>query len=145
MGAGGPLSSWGASLELEAPGGGWLESDPGNLAASLARFVGSPAYGPAPLREDLARLRFLLGVTDGQGLFTPDELYSSVRPHDHELRNPHGRREDWALRGQPEQLRPGATAASRPIQQPIRRLPGAQLEAPADRVSPCLLMTSAHG
>jgi hypothetical protein len=53
--------------------GGWLESDRGNLAASLARFVGSPAYGPASLREDFARFRFLLGVTDGEGVFTPDE------------------------------------------------------------------------
>jgi len=53
--------------------GGWLESDRDNLAASLARFVGSPAYGPASLREDFARFRFLLGVTDGEGVFTPDE------------------------------------------------------------------------
>ncbi len=53
--------------------GGWLESDRGNLAASLARFVGSQAYGPASLREDFARFRFLLGVTDGEGVFTPDE------------------------------------------------------------------------
>ena len=53
--------------------GGWLESDRGNLAASLARFVGSTAYGPASLREDFARFRFLLGATDGEGLFTADE------------------------------------------------------------------------
>jgi len=53
--------------------GGWLESDHDNLAASLARFVGSTAYGPASLREDFARFRFLLGITDGEGLFTPDE------------------------------------------------------------------------
>ena len=53
--------------------GGWLESDHDNLAASLARFVGSPAYGPGALRDDFARFRFLLGVTDGEGLFTPDE------------------------------------------------------------------------
>jgi len=52
---------------------GWLESDHDNLAASLARFVGSPAYGTSTLRDDLARFRFLLGVTDGEGLFTPDE------------------------------------------------------------------------
>jgi hypothetical protein len=51
----------------------WLESDHGNLAESLARFVGSTAYGPDSLREDFARFRFLLGVTDGEGLFTPDE------------------------------------------------------------------------
>jgi hypothetical protein len=51
----------------------WLESDHDNLAASLARFVGSTACGPGSLREDFARFRFLLGVTDGEGLFTPDE------------------------------------------------------------------------
>jgi hypothetical protein len=53
--------------------GNWLESDHDNLAGSLARFIGSTAYGPASLREDFARFRFLLGVTDGEGLFTPDE------------------------------------------------------------------------
>ena len=53
--------------------GDWLESDHSNLAASLARFIGSPAYGPASLREDFARFRFLLGVTEGEGVFTPDE------------------------------------------------------------------------
>jgi len=53
--------------------GGWLESDRDNLAASLARFVGSPAYGPDELRDDFARFRFLLGVTEGEGMFTPDE------------------------------------------------------------------------
>ena len=53
--------------------GGWLEYDHNNLAASLARFVGSTAYGPASLREDFARFRFLLGVTDGEGVFIPDE------------------------------------------------------------------------
>jgi hypothetical protein len=51
----------------------WLESDHGSPAESLARFVGSTAYGPDSLREDFARFRFLLGVTDGEGLFTPDE------------------------------------------------------------------------
>jgi hypothetical protein len=50
--------------------GGWLESDRDNLAASLARFIGSPAYGPGELRDDFARFRFLLGVTDGEGVFT---------------------------------------------------------------------------
>jgi hypothetical protein len=52
---------------------GWLESDRENLTASLTRFVGSPHYGPGSLHEDFARFRFLLGVTDGEGLFTPDE------------------------------------------------------------------------
>jgi hypothetical protein len=53
--------------------GDWMEHDHDILAASLTRFVGSPAYGPAALRDDFARFRFLLGVTDGEGLFTPDE------------------------------------------------------------------------
>jgi pimeloyl-ACP methyl ester carboxylesterase len=51
----------------------WLESDHDSLAASLARLVGSTAYGPASLREDFARFRFLLGATDGEGLFTLGE------------------------------------------------------------------------
>jgi hypothetical protein len=51
----------------------WLESDHDNLTASLARFVGSPGYGPDTLRGDFARFRFLLGVTDGEGVFTPDQ------------------------------------------------------------------------
>ena len=51
----------------------WLEFDHDDLVASLTRFVGSSAYGPASPREDLARFRFLLGVTDGEGVFTPDE------------------------------------------------------------------------
>jgi hypothetical protein len=53
--------------------GDWLEYDHGNLAGSLARFIGSTAYGPASLRDDFARFRFLLGVTDGEGMFTPGE------------------------------------------------------------------------
>jgi hypothetical protein len=52
--------------------GDWLESDRANLTASLARFVGCPDYGPDTLRSDFARFRFLLGVTDGEGVFTPD-------------------------------------------------------------------------
>jgi hypothetical protein len=51
----------------------WLESDRAALAASLARFVGSEAFGLDSLRDDIARFRFLLGVTDGEGVFTPDE------------------------------------------------------------------------
>jgi hypothetical protein len=51
----------------------WLESDRHNITASLARFVGSPDYGPGSLREDFARFRFLLGITDGEGMFTLDE------------------------------------------------------------------------
>jgi hypothetical protein len=53
--------------------GSWLESDHDSLAESLARFIGSTASGPGSLREDFARFRFLLGATDGEGLFTPDE------------------------------------------------------------------------
>ncbi len=53
--------------------GDWLEHDRDTLAASLARFVGVPDYGPASLREDFARFAFLLGATDGEGLFTPDQ------------------------------------------------------------------------
>lgn len=52
---------------------GWLESDHASLTASLTRFTGSPAYGPNELHGDFARFRFLLGLTDGEGLFTPDE------------------------------------------------------------------------
>ena len=51
----------------------WLESDRATLTASLARFVGSQAYGPNSLRDDFARFRFLLGITDGEGVFTPEE------------------------------------------------------------------------
>jgi hypothetical protein len=50
----------------------WLQSYP-SVVGSLARFVGSPGYGPDLLREDLARLSFLLGATDGEGLFAPGE------------------------------------------------------------------------
>jgi hypothetical protein len=53
--------------------GDWLEFDCANLAASLARFVGSQDYGPGARRDDFARFRFLLGVTDGVGVFTPDQ------------------------------------------------------------------------
>jgi hypothetical protein len=59
--------------ELLAFLGDWLESDHDSLAASLARFTGSLAYGPACLQEDFARFRFLLGGTDGEGLFSPDD------------------------------------------------------------------------
>lgn len=45
-----------------------------SLTASLARFVGSPAYGPAALRDDFARFRFLLGATDGGIVSAQDDL-----------------------------------------------------------------------
>jgi hypothetical protein len=51
----------------------WLESDRATLTASLARFVGSQTYGPSSLGDDFARFRFLLGITDGEGVFTPEE------------------------------------------------------------------------
>jgi hypothetical protein len=48
--------------------------------AVLSRFTRSathpacsPHYGPGALHEDFARFRFLLGVTDGEGVFTADE------------------------------------------------------------------------
>jgi len=39
------------------------------LAASLAEFVGHPAYGLDELRGDLERFVFLLGGSDGEPLF----------------------------------------------------------------------------
>jgi hypothetical protein len=50
----------------------WLEADRAALAPSPTRFIGHPAYGIDSLRGDFARFRFLLGMTDGEGLFTPD-------------------------------------------------------------------------
>jgi hypothetical protein len=49
----------------------WLSSDPGRLGASLASFVGNPAYGTTQLGEDLDRFTFLLGGDDGETLFGP--------------------------------------------------------------------------
>ena len=46
----------------------WLTADPDRLAASLAAFIGHPAYGPDALRADLDRLAFLLGGNDGEFL-----------------------------------------------------------------------------
>ncbi|MBV9093493.1 MAG: hypothetical protein JO132_06405 [Streptosporangiaceae bacterium] len=51
---------------------GWLARDPGRLGASLADYVGHPAYGTAQLRADLNRFTFLLGGDDGESLFDPD-------------------------------------------------------------------------
>ncbi len=39
------------------------------MAASLAEFVGHPAYGLDELRGDLERFVFLLGGSDGEPLF----------------------------------------------------------------------------
>jgi hypothetical protein len=47
----------------------WLARDPARLAASLAEFVGHPAYGITQLRDDLERFVFLLGGSDGEPLF----------------------------------------------------------------------------
>jgi hypothetical protein len=49
----------------------WLARDPGRPGASLAEFVGHPAYGLAQLRADLERFAFLLGGSDGEQLFGP--------------------------------------------------------------------------
>lgn len=49
--------------------GEWLTRDPGRLAASLAEFVGHPAYGLDELHADLERFAFLLGGSDGENLF----------------------------------------------------------------------------
>jgi hypothetical protein len=47
----------------------WLATDHGPVNESLTRFVGCEAYGVQPLRHDLARFTFLLGESDGEGLF----------------------------------------------------------------------------
>jgi hypothetical protein len=49
----------------------WLARDPDRLDASLAQFVGHPAYGLDELRGDLERFVFLLGGNDGESLFGP--------------------------------------------------------------------------
>jgi len=49
----------------------WLAQDRGRLGASLAEFVGHPAYGLPQLRSDLERFVFLLGGSDGEQLFGP--------------------------------------------------------------------------
>jgi hypothetical protein len=47
----------------------WLARDPRRLSASLAQFVGHPAYGLDELRGDLERFIFLPGGSDGEPLF----------------------------------------------------------------------------
>jgi hypothetical protein len=49
----------------------WLATDHEQLSTSLARFIGIDGYGVGTLRDDLARFMFLLGETDGEGLFSP--------------------------------------------------------------------------
>jgi hypothetical protein len=53
----------------------WMKSDHDYLAPSLARFLGTEAadMDPGSLAADFARFRFLLGATDGEGIFTPDK------------------------------------------------------------------------
>ena len=49
---------------------GWLAgSQEQILAASLAAFVGHPAYDTSDLQADLHRFAFLLGASDGEELF----------------------------------------------------------------------------
>jgi hypothetical protein len=52
---------------------GWLAADPARLSPSLLAYVGHPAYGPDTLRADLNRFTFLLGGSDGEDLFEPDQ------------------------------------------------------------------------
>lgn len=52
---------------------GWLASNPATLGASLLKFIGHPAYGTQELQDDLHRFAFLLGCTDGEGLFGAPE------------------------------------------------------------------------
>ena len=49
----------------------WLATDHGPANESLTRFVGCDTYGVQSLRDDLARFTFLLGESDGEGLFSP--------------------------------------------------------------------------
>jgi hypothetical protein len=54
---------------------GWMKSDRDYLAPSLARYLGIDVEGQGPesLADDFNRFRFLLGATDGEGVFTQDE------------------------------------------------------------------------
>jgi hypothetical protein len=47
----------------------WLAADPDRLGESLSGFVGSRAYDLVELRADINRFTFLLGGSDGEGLF----------------------------------------------------------------------------
>jgi hypothetical protein len=66
------------AMELEQLLGlltGWMKADRDYLAPSLARYLGVDVegMGPESLAADFNRYRFLLGATDGEGVFTPDE------------------------------------------------------------------------
>jgi hypothetical protein len=58
----------------------WLTTDHGPVNESLARFTGCGAYGAESLRDDLARFTFLLGESDGEGLFSPRTPIMCVGP-----------------------------------------------------------------
>jgi hypothetical protein len=48
----------------------WLSgSQEHALAESFTAFIGHPAYNTGTLRADLHRFIFLLGASDGEGLF----------------------------------------------------------------------------
>jgi hypothetical protein len=51
----------------------WLARDRDHLQASLEGFTGSRAYSTPQLRDDLARFIFLLGGSDGEPLFDPQQ------------------------------------------------------------------------
>lgn len=48
----------------------WLGADRSTLEPSLAWFVGHGGYDLDQLRTDLHRFAFLIGDTDGEGLFS---------------------------------------------------------------------------
>lgn len=54
---------------------GWMKAEHDCLAPSLARYLGVDVKGTGPesLAADFNRFRFLLGATDGEGVFIPDE------------------------------------------------------------------------
>jgi hypothetical protein len=53
----------------------WMKSDHDYLAPSLTRFLGIEVEGQGSnsLARDFGKFRLLLGATDGEGVFTPDE------------------------------------------------------------------------
>ena len=50
----------------------WIDTDPGQLPASLRRFIGTSACDTTALRTDLARFQFLLGGDEQPFLGTDD-------------------------------------------------------------------------
>jgi hypothetical protein len=51
----------------------WMKADRDYLAPPLARYLDVDGMGPESLAADFNRFRLLLGATDGEGVFTPDE------------------------------------------------------------------------